>query len=60
MDTSGFYKKTDSGEWLYAPNFVYSKDYTLERTGNRESIDGWEWHEDEPIDYTIWVNSGKI
>jgi hypothetical protein len=60
MDTSGFYKKTDEGEWLYAPNFVYSKDYTLERTGNRESIDGWLWHDQEPIDYTIWVNSGKI
>ena len=48
-DTSGFYKKTDEG-WLYAPNFVYSKSYILERNGNRESIDGWEWYDEQPLE----------
>jgi len=54
MDTSGFYKLTENG-WLYAPNFVYSKDYTLERDGTREPIDGWEWHDKAPIEYVIWT-----
>jgi hypothetical protein len=53
MDTSGFYKKTDEG-WLYAPNFVYSKDYELHRDGNREPIDGWQWHDSEPLEYKLW------
>jgi hypothetical protein len=53
MDTSGFYKLTNDG-WLYAPNFVYAKDYTLEREGNKESIDGWQWYDTEPIEFTIW------
>jgi hypothetical protein len=53
-DTSGFYKKVSDTEWYFAPNFVYSKDYTLERDGNRESIDGWNWHEQAPQEYIIW------
>jgi hypothetical protein len=54
MDTSGFYKKTDEGEWWYAPNFVYHKNYTLERNSNREAIDGWEWYEKAPAGYLLW------
>jgi hypothetical protein len=51
----GFYKKTESGEWWYAPNFVYHKEYTLERDGNRESVDGWEWHDEPPKEYLDWL-----
>jgi hypothetical protein len=54
MDTSGFYKKIDEGEWWYAPNFVYAKDYELHRDGNREPIDGWKWHDKEPLEYKLW------
>lgn len=50
----GFYKQDDNGSWLFAPNFVYAKDYVLEKDGNREEIDGWKWYDEEPIDYTIW------
>jgi hypothetical protein len=53
MDTSGFYKETEDG-WLYAPNAVHARDYTLQRDGNRESIDGWEWHDEEPLEYKLW------
>ena len=55
-DTSGFYKQTET-EWWYAPNFVYHKDYTLERTGNRESIDGWQWHDTAPQEYLDWLET---
>jgi len=54
MDTSGFYKKVSNEEWWFAPNFVYHKDYTLERNGNRESIDGWEWQDEAPQEYLEW------
>jgi hypothetical protein len=54
MDTSGFYKETEEG-WFYAPNAVHAPTYTLERDGNRESIDGWEWHDKAPMDYLIYL-----
>ena len=38
----GFYK-FDGENWLYAPHFVYAKDYVLEKDGNREEKDGWKW-----------------
>jgi len=53
-DTSGFYKKVSDTEWYFAPTFVYSKDYTLERDGNREPIDGWNWNDEAPQEYIIW------
>jgi len=56
-DTSGFYKNFEDGSWIHAPNFVYSKHYTLERNGNRETTDGWEWHDEVPIGYIIWENN---
>lgn len=55
-DTSGFYKKVSDSEWWFAPNFVYHKDYTLQRDGNRESIDGWEWFDEAPQEYLLWVS----
>jgi len=58
-DTSGFYKKTSEGEWWFAPNYVYHKDYTLERNGNRESIDGWEWHDKAPLEYLEYLEENN-
>ncbi len=46
-----------SCEWWFAPNFVYHKDYTLERDGNRKPIDGWEWHDKAPLAYIEWENN---
>jgi hypothetical protein len=54
MDTSGFYKETEDG-WFYAPNAVHAPEYTLERDGNRESVDGWQWHDKAPMDYLIYL-----
>jgi hypothetical protein len=52
-DTSGFYKQTEDG-WFYGPHFVYAATYTLERNGNREPIDGWQWYDTAPQAYIIW------
>ena len=44
----GFIKTTETGEVLFAPNFVMCRDYEL-RTENHEDynypVDGWEWTE---------------
>ena len=45
----GFKKTTETGEVLFAPNFVSSKDYELLADKHSEytyPIDGWEWVED--------------
>jgi len=44
MDTAGFYKF--DGELLYAPNFVFSKDYELLKESKDTytyPVDGWTW-----------------
>jgi len=44
-----FYKN-DGGQLLEAPNFVYSKDYTLlitEKDTYIYPIDGWKWFDTE-------------
>jgi hypothetical protein len=53
MDTSGFYKETEEG-WFFAPNAVHAPEYTLERDGNREPIDGWQWYDKAPSEYIVW------
>ena len=50
----GFYKLDENGSWLFAPNFVYAKDYVLEKDGNREEVDGWKWYYTPPKEYLIW------
>ena len=50
----GFYKLDENGSWLFAPNFVYAKDYVLEKDGNREETDGWKWYDEEPLEYTVF------
>jgi len=50
-DTSGFYKQNEIGEWMFAPNFVYSTDYELTRE-NKDSyiypVDEWYWFDESP------------
>ena len=58
-DTSGFYKKVSDNEWWFAQNSVHTKNYTLNRDGNRESIDGWEWHDKAPKEYLEWLDKQK-
>ena len=45
----GFKKITETGEVLFASNFVSSKDYELladKHTEYTYPVDGWEWVED--------------
>lgn len=44
----GFIKTTETGEVLFAPNFVISKDYELLSENHEDytyPVDGWEWTE---------------
>jgi hypothetical protein len=59
--TSGFYKFVkEEDSWWFAPNFVYNKDYTLERDGNRVAVDGWQWYDEAPLEYIIWENTNNV
>jgi hypothetical protein len=51
-DTSGFYKIDENSNLLYAPNFVDSPDYSLNRDLKDTydyPIDGWEWFDEKPL-----------
>jgi hypothetical protein len=59
-DTSGFYKIDENGDWLYAPNFVETSEYSLYRELKDEyeyPIDGWQWYDEPPQEYVEWLNS---
>ena len=56
----GFYKLDENGSWLFAPNFVYAKDYVLEKDGNSEEVDGWKWYDTPPQEYLIWKFSKEM
>jgi hypothetical protein len=53
-----FYKN-DNGQLLAAPNYVYSKDYTLlaeEKDTYTYPVDGWKWFDTEEqarLEYNI-------
>ncbi len=50
-DTSGFYKQNEEGEWIFAPNFVFSSEYELRRELKDTytyPIDGWHWYNEYP------------
>lgn len=49
--TAGFYKQNEEGEWMYAPNFVYSAEYELvkdEKDTYTYPVDGWIWYDEHP------------
>ena len=52
MDTSGFYKVDESGQLLYAPNFVYAPKFSLtrkEKDTYKEPVEGWKWFDSEEL-----------
>jgi hypothetical protein len=51
LDTSGFYKKDEEGNLLFAPNFIEAPTYVLvrENKNNYEyPVDGWVWYDEKP------------
>ena len=55
-DTSGFYKQNEEGEWIFAPNFVFSSEYELRRELKDTytyPIDGWHWYDGCPEETNI-------
>jgi hypothetical protein len=51
-DTSGFYKwDVEQLEWLWGPNKVINREYTLERELHETytyPVDGWTWYDSIP------------
>lgn len=53
----GSFYKNDNGTLLEAPNFVYSKDYTLlasKKDTYTLPIDGWNWFDDRASALTAY------
>lgn len=48
-----FYKK-ENEEWL-AGNIVKLPSGIVLNSDNKESVDGWEWYDEEPVEYTQWM-----
>ena len=48
--TAGFYKQ-EGDNWIYAPNFVYSDSYELQKELKDTytyPVDGWVWYDEQP------------
>ena len=57
QNTSGFYK-FQNDEWFYGPNKVINLNYELHRELKDTytyPIDGWNWYDTEPTEYTEWL-----
>lgn len=62
MDTSGFYKQTETG-WIYVPNIYATPTYMIKRELKDTytyPINGWNWYDEEPFAYTQWQNGKEI
>ena len=58
-DTSGFYKLDATLGWITG-NEIYGPTYVLKRELKdtyEYPVDGWEWHDVAPIEYTKWLNN---
>lgn len=60
-NTSGFYKKIDD-TWFFAPHIVEAPSYILlaqDKNQYNLPIDGWDWYDEEPIEYSIYKSQQK-
>jgi len=51
------YKKLEDNSWLIAETEIILPDGTIINETNQ--IDGWEFSETEPKEYTEWIDSQK-
>ena len=58
MASEGFYKINTNGGLMYAPNFVYNKDFQLSKEdSDKETMietDGWKWFNTDSDAYTYF------
>lgn len=55
-----WYKKEDNGNWLKASTVVvpYNGELITLNSDNKEmELNGWFWSEEEPEEYTEWLNN---
>lgn len=55
-----WYKKEENGNWLVASQVKtpYNGELILLDNSNTEmELNGWKWHEEEPEEYTEWLNN---
>ncbi len=58
MSSEGFYKINANGGLMYAPNFVYNKNFQLNKDDpDKEAmaeVDGWKWFDTDSNAYTYF------
>ena len=52
-----FYKQNENTSEWYFGNEVHFPDGTKLNAENKQSKDGWVWHDEEPVEYTQWVET---
>lgn len=50
-----FYKKEENGNWL-AGSLIYLPNGILLSVDNKDNEFGWNWFDEEPEEYTEWLN----
>jgi hypothetical protein len=63
IDTSGFYKQTEDGAWMHAPNFVYGLNFELTKD-NKDAhtypVDGWQWYDENIETYKLIYQNDNV
>lgn len=57
-----FYKKENNGNWVIGKiiNLAKAFDYEVLTKSNKQSKNGWEWHDTAPQEYLDWKEKQEI
>lgn len=51
-----YYKKDEKGNW-HKGKIIYLPSGEILNEDNKNSLDGWEWHDEAPQEYLEWLES---
>ena len=50
----------ETNEWYRGSEIHLPNGVVLREDNHNQIEDGWEWHENEPLGYTLWVKEQSI
>lgn len=55
-----FYKKIEKGDWIKAPKvYLPNENKTVLSEDNKQSLNGFEWYDEDPQEYLDWEEEQK-
>jgi len=55
-----FYKKFENGDWIKAPKvYLPNENKTVLNEDNKQSLNGFEWYDEDPQEYLDWEEEQK-